>query len=193
LRQLCSFAVWTKRLEHAMNHKQQFVASDWLPLNAAFVRIGDSVGSPALAASDLHYALLGGLPSAYRSQDRGGNTHHGELSPDFWRQFTMTAALRAQSSACRKHSRRPSLGFFSTMRSSPHRRERDCLSATDARKLIALSVMIDHRLIMGPEAQIRREIRYCDAREIDDLSPPVLFRLARNCRSFGVFDLHPMR
>jgi hypothetical protein len=73
-----------------MKRKQQFVASDWLPLNAAFVRIGDSVGSPALAASDLHYALLGGLPSAYRSQDRGGNTHHGELSPDFWRQFTMT-------------------------------------------------------------------------------------------------------
>jgi hypothetical protein len=73
-----------------MKHKQQFVASDWLPLNAAFVRIGDSVGSPALAASDLHYALLGGLPSAYRSQDRDGKTHHGELSPDFWRQFTMT-------------------------------------------------------------------------------------------------------
>jgi hypothetical protein len=40
--------------------RKQFVASDWLPLNAAFVRIGDSVGSPALAASDLHYALLGG-------------------------------------------------------------------------------------------------------------------------------------
>ena len=73
-----------------MKRKQQFVASDWLPLNAAFVRIGDSVGSPALAASDLHYALLGGLPSAYRSQDRDGKTHHGELSPDFWRQFTMT-------------------------------------------------------------------------------------------------------
>jgi hypothetical protein len=52
-----------------MKRKQQFVASDWLPLNAAFVRIGDSVGSPALAASDLHYALLGGLPSAYRSQE----------------------------------------------------------------------------------------------------------------------------
>ena len=73
-----------------MKHKQQFVAADWLPLNAAFVRIGDSVGSPALAASDLHYALLGGLPSAYRSQDRDGKTHHGKLSPDFWRQFTMT-------------------------------------------------------------------------------------------------------
>src|SRR5215469_16481289 len=73
-----------------MKRKQQFVAPDWLPLNAAFVRIGGSVGSPALAASDLHYALLGGLPSAYRSQDRDGKTHHGELSPDFWRQFTMT-------------------------------------------------------------------------------------------------------
>jgi hypothetical protein len=73
-----------------MKRKQQFVASDWLPLNAAFVRIGDFVGSPALAASDLHYALLGGLPSAYRSQDCDGKTHHGKLSPDFWRQFTMT-------------------------------------------------------------------------------------------------------
>jgi len=73
-----------------MKRKQQFVAPDWLPLNAAFVRIGGSVGSPALAASDLHYALLGGLPSAYRSQDRDGKTHHGKLSPDFWRQFTMT-------------------------------------------------------------------------------------------------------
>ena len=64
-----------------MKRKQPFVSSDWLPLNAALVRIGDSVESPALAASDLHYALLGGLPSAYRSQDHDGKTHHGELSP----------------------------------------------------------------------------------------------------------------
>jgi hypothetical protein len=70
----------------------EFLVSDWLPIDTAFARIRDAVGSRELAAKDLHSLLLKGPPkglrSAYRRIDRDGKTGFGELSPDFWQQFT---------------------------------------------------------------------------------------------------------
>ena len=49
-------------------------------INAPICKVLSCQVGQALAASDLHYALLGGLPSAYRSQDRDGKTHHEKPS-----------------------------------------------------------------------------------------------------------------
>jgi hypothetical protein len=64
---------------------------DYMPIDAAFMYIRDRIGSAALAARDLHAALLDGrLRSAYRRIKPDGTQDQGELSPDFWKQFTLT-------------------------------------------------------------------------------------------------------
>jgi hypothetical protein len=59
-------------------------------LTCGKVRPNHAFGTQFASSSARTQPHVWRLPSAYRSQDRGGNTHQGELSPDFWRQFTMT-------------------------------------------------------------------------------------------------------
>jgi hypothetical protein len=70
----------------------EFSGPDWLPLDVAFVHIRNAVGSPALAARDLHGHLLSGrLPSACRRiHYSDGKEDHAELSPDFWQRLALS-------------------------------------------------------------------------------------------------------
>jgi hypothetical protein len=68
---------------------------DWVPLNDAFVRIKDSVGSRELAARDVYQNMLDGrLKSAARHVASEGTETRAILPATFWQQFTLMDALR---------------------------------------------------------------------------------------------------
>ena len=69
---------------------------EWLPLDAAFVRARDALGSPELAACDLLSDLISGrLPSAIRqieydyARQMPVESQTGELKPATWQKFLL--------------------------------------------------------------------------------------------------------